>query len=130
MGTFVGWTISPSTVCDAISVEDGAMGSTGRTPDEDLLDLAEEDVVLLDFPELLVFSDFISEEWGREKEEPYRKDREEMTIGTERRVWVDTRPTHQIHELPTFEVIFTTFFACFALVGFDPIALEDFLSVL
>jgi hypothetical protein len=57
VGTFVGWTISPSTVCDAISVEDGAMGSTGRTPDEDLLDLAEEDVVLLDFPELLVFSD-------------------------------------------------------------------------
>ena len=126
----MGGTGSPSIVSNVMSVGDSVTGSTRRTSDEDLLDFAEDDVVLLDFPELLVFSDFISEVWGREKEEPYRKDREEMTIGTERRVWVDTRPTHQIHELPTFEVIFTTFFACFALVGFDPIALEDFRSVL
>jgi len=42
----------------SFSEDGGGLGTSLGHFGEDLLDLAEDDVVLLDFPELLVFSDF------------------------------------------------------------------------
>jgi hypothetical protein len=57
-----------------------------------LLDLAEEDVVLLDFPELLVFSDFFGVvELGRKGEAMKGNERKRRTkLGVEHREWINT----------------------------------------
>jgi hypothetical protein len=87
-----------------------------------LLDFAEDDVVLLDFPELLVFSDFFGSGGVRKvKEREVTKNK----WWIECRKWVVTRTkSRQYHRL-TFEVTLNNFFACFARVGFSSIASED-----
>ncbi len=58
---------------------------------EDLLDFAEDEVVLLDFPELLVFSAFLCVRALGRMEEGQREGRSEERSWVERREWVDTR---------------------------------------
>ena len=59
---------------------------------EDLLDFAEDDVVLLDFPELLVFSDFF---WSGGFGKGGRKGKElkkRTKVGVGHCEWIDTLP--------------------------------------
>jgi hypothetical protein len=59
----------------------GFLGSLGHFG-KDLLDFAEDDVVLLDFPELLVFSDFfVGGRWDGVEEGQREERSEERRLG-------------------------------------------------
>jgi len=111
VGTFVG------------SLEDGrGLGTSLGHFADDLLDFAEDDVVLLDFPELLVFSDFLCS--GSVGKEGTMRGREEQKWGLS--TANGSTRYHSVDKYrPTFEVNLNNFFACFERAGFAPIALED-----